>query len=77
VTLTSREKVALNSTGMVRTTGFAVASNPCGASIAGGSGCTVGVTFSPTATGAVTGTLTFTDSAPGSPQSVNLLGTGR
>jgi hypothetical protein len=37
----------------------------------------VSVTFSPTATGAVTGTLTFTDSAATSPQTVSLSGTGR
>ena len=36
----------------------------------------VGVTFSPTAPGAATGTLTFTDNAESSPQMVNLSGTG-
>jgi hypothetical protein len=35
------------------------------------------MTFSPTATGSVTGTLTFTDSAVTSPQVVTLSGTGR
>jgi hypothetical protein len=35
------------------------------------------VTFSPTGVGAVTGALTFTDSAATSPQVVTLSGTGR
>jgi hypothetical protein len=35
------------------------------------------VTFTPTATGAATGTLTVTDSAATSPQTVTLSGTGR
>ena len=38
--------------------------------------CTVNVTFAPTATGARTGTLTVTDNAAGSPQSIPLTGTG-
>jgi Abnormal spindle-like microcephaly-assoc'd, ASPM-SPD-2-Hydin/Beta-propeller repeat len=40
------------------------------------SSCPVQVTFSPTTTGSRTGTLTFTDSATGSPQTVALSGTG-
>jgi beta-lactam-binding protein with PASTA domain len=40
------------------------------------SSCYVYVQFTPTATGAQTGTLTFTDSAPGSPHVVNLTGSG-
>jgi hypothetical protein len=35
------------------------------------------VKFTPTATGAVTGALTFTDSAVTSPQTVSLTGTGK
>ena len=54
----------------------AVASNTCGASVAAGTSCTIGVTFSPTAAGSVTGTLTFTDDAATSPQVVGLSGTG-
>ncbi len=38
--------------------------------------CTVMVTFTPTATGSRTGTLTITDAAMNSPQTVNLTGTG-
>jgi uncharacterized repeat protein (TIGR03803 family) len=41
-----------------------------------GSNCTIGVFFDPTASGARTGTLTLTDNATGSPQTVPLSGMG-
>jgi len=44
--------------------------------LAAGSSCTVSVTFTPGALGARTGSLTFTDNATHSPQSVALSGTG-
>jgi hypothetical protein len=50
--------------------------NNCGSSLAAGSNCTVNVTFNPSALGAVTGALTFNDSAGTSPQLVKLTGTG-
>ena len=50
--------------------------NTCGASIAANGSCTVSVTFAPTAAGAATGTLTVASSAPGSPLTVALSGTG-
>ncbi len=50
-------------------------SNTC-TSVSAGGACTVNVTFSPTQTGALTGTLTLTDNASGSPQTVSLTGTG-
>jgi hypothetical protein len=77
VTLTNHLSGALTIAAVSASTGFAVASNTCGASIGGGANCTVGVTFSPTATGPVTGTLAFTDSAVSSPQVVTLSGTGQ
>jgi uncharacterized membrane protein len=43
--------------------------------VAGGS-CSFGVTFKPTATGSRSATLTIGDNATGSPQVVNLTGTG-
>jgi hypothetical protein len=44
--------------------------------VAAGANCTVSVTFTPSATGARSAALTFTDNAGGSPQSVSLSGTG-
>jgi len=76
VTLTNNENVTLNFAGILPVGDFAVASNNCGASLAAGATCSVGLTFSPATTGARTGTLTFTDDAPNSPQIVSLTGTG-
>ena len=76
VTLTNRTSSAVNFAGIAISGAFAIASNTCGSSIAAGKSCTVGVTFSPAATGSATGSLTFTDDAPNSPQSVSLSGTG-
>jgi hypothetical protein len=53
-----------------------VASNACGSALPAGASCNVSVTFSPVAGGSRLASLTITDTAPGSPQSVNLSGTG-
>ena len=50
--------------------------NNCGGALAAGANCTITVTFKPTAGGTRTGTLSATDSAPGSPQTVGLSGSG-
>jgi hypothetical protein len=50
--------------------------NTCGSSIVAGGNCSIGVTFTPTATGPRSATLSIGDNATGSPQSVNLAGTG-
>ena len=76
VTLTNRNSVSLGIAGIETTPGFAVASSTCGTSVPAGASCTVGVTFSPLAVGAATGTLTFTDSAVTSPQAIAVSGTG-
>jgi hypothetical protein len=48
----------------------------CGIINAQGGACGIFVTFTPTATGTQTGTLTITDNAINSPQTVSLMGTG-
>jgi hypothetical protein len=50
--------------------------NNCSSSLAANSSCTVNVTFNPSGVGAITGALTFNDSAGTSPQLVKLTGTG-
>jgi F5/8 type C domain/Pectate lyase superfamily protein/Abnormal spindle-like microcephaly-assoc'd, ASPM-SPD-2-Hydin len=50
--------------------------NNCGTSIAANGSCTVNVTFAPSSGGALTGTLSVTSSAPSSPLTVALSGTG-
>ncbi len=47
-----------------------------GANLSTNSTCTVDVTFTPSAAGSRSASLLFTDSAPGSPQTVKLSGTG-
>jgi hypothetical protein len=51
-------------------------SSNCGQRLGPGSSCAVKVVFKPTKAGTRTGTLTFGDNAIGSPQPVNLMGTG-
>jgi Alpha-1,3-glucanase catalytic domain D1/NedA-like, galactose-binding domain/F5/8 type C domain/Pectate lyase superfamily protein/Abnormal spindle-like microcephaly-assoc'd, ASPM-SPD-2-Hydin len=65
--------VSMNSVGL---TGPFSEGNNCGASLAAGASCTVTVTFTPTAAGAASGTLSVNSSAPGSPLTVALTGTG-
>ena len=48
----------------------------CGASLAAGAGCTIDVTFTPTAVGARSGTLAITNNAPDGPHTIVLSGTG-
>ncbi len=51
-------------------------STNCSSSLAAGSSCTISIFFKPAATGTRSATLTVTDNAAGSPQSVSLTGTG-
>ncbi len=55
--------------------GYAV-TNTCGSSIVAGGKCKIEVTFTPTQTGSVAGTLTINDADFSSPQIVTLSGTG-
>ena len=57
---------------------FALGTNTCGTTVAVGAQCAIGITFSPTSFGALTGTFTLTDNAPvaNSMQMVALTGTG-
>ncbi len=54
---------------------FAQSSN-CGSSVAAGAHCAISVTFTPAASGSRTASLSITDNASGSPQTVSLSGTG-
>lgn len=56
---------------------YAIASNTCsGANLPSGSTCTVGVTFTPGATGARNATLTFADNTAAATHTVTLAGNG-
>jgi len=50
--------------------------NTCAKSLAAGASCAIDVTFTPEAIGSFNGTLSITDNAPDSPQTVSSSGTG-
>lgn len=80
VTLTNSGSTALNISS-ISVTGanpgdFQIASKTCGTSLGASSSCTVNITFGPLSSGTRTATLSFSDSATNSPQSVSLSGLG-
>jgi Ca2+-binding RTX toxin-like protein len=83
VTLSNSGNAALAIASIAATGDFARSGGTCptaAGTLAAGASCTVGVTFRPTAVGARTGTLRFTDNSGntvGSTQDVTLNGTGR
>jgi hypothetical protein len=56
---------------------FAISSNTCGGSLAAGTSCTIGITFTPTTTGPLTGLLAVFDDSPNPQRGVTLSGTGQ
>jgi len=74
LTLTNSGTAPLTITGIAASANFAE-TNTCGAKLAAGANCAINVTLAPTVTGSVKGTVTFTDNAAGSPQTVSLSGT--
>ena len=83
----SSQSVTLTNVGGANMTlnGFAISggnagdfaqTNNCGTTLTPNNFCTFNVTFTPSNTGARSSSLVITDSAPGSPHTVNLSGTG-
>jgi len=81
VTLSNAAGNSLSPTISVKLTGgidFAIASSTCtNKTLTPGSSCSVGVKFGPHSSGVKSDSLVFTDTAPNSPQTVSLSGTGR
>ena len=75
VTLSNNGQSSLAITTIAASGDFSETNN-CGGALAAGANCTITVTFKPTAGGTRTGTLSVTDSASGSPQTVGLSGSG-
>ena len=75
ITVTNTGNFSVTFTNVTVSTGFAL-SNGCVGALGPNSSCSIGVTFTPTATGKITGTVTITDNVSGSPQTVSLTGTG-
>jgi alpha-tubulin suppressor-like RCC1 family protein len=76
VTLNNDGTAALNISSIAASGDFAVTHN-CGTGLGVGGYCTLNITFTPTATGARTGTVAITDDAFDSPQTISLTGTGQ
>jgi len=75
LTLINTGTAALNITSIVASANFGEKNN-CGSSLAAGGSCTIAVAFKPHKIGTLTGTITVTDSASNSPQTVSLSGVG-
>ena len=80
ITLTNTDSVAIGING-VSITGVAKAdysqTNTCGTSVAKGATCTISVTFKPTTTGQRSAKVSIADVGGGSPQTLQLSGTGQ
>lgn len=79
MTLTNSGNAALNISSIALSGSNAAdfaQTNNCPTSLAAGANCTLNITFTPAATGARTATLTLTNNADTSPQTVALTGTG-
>lgn len=75
LTLTNSGNAALSISG-IQISGDFSETNDCPASLSASSSCTISVTFTPSATGARTGSVTINDNAPGSPHASALNGVG-
>jgi hypothetical protein len=75
LTLKNTSLVAVTITSVTASAPFAVNSQ-CGDSLAARATCTVAVTFTPSATGLQSGTVTIADNAAGAPQLIAVSGTG-
>jgi len=76
VSLKNTGGTTLNISSIVASSKFAISSKTCGTTLAPNIACIINLTFRPTATGAVTGSLTISDNAGGSPHKVALSGSG-
>ena len=76
ITNSTSQTVTFTTIGFTGTNSDFSDTTDCGATLASGAVCTVHVTFTAGAVGARSGTLSLSDDAPGSPQTVGLTGTG-
>jgi hypothetical protein len=82
-TTSPAQNVTLTNTGLgiltvasIAASGPFAQANTCGATVNAGASCTISVTFTPNASGTLTGAISVSDNAPGSPQTLPLTGTG-
>ena len=80
ITLTNSGNAALTISSIALTganPGDFTQNTACGNSVAAGANCAITVTFTPSASGAATASLSVADNVSGSPQTVSLSGTGK
>ncbi len=86
-TISPVTQISVENTGNAPLTGLVLAitgknaaafsqTNSCGSGLAAGASCAVSLTMAPSAPGPLQASLTLTDNAPASPQTVGLTGTG-
>jgi sugar lactone lactonase YvrE len=75
-TLTNTGSAALNISSIVVSGASFADTTSCGSTLAAGASCMISVTFTPSAAASYSGSLTVSDNASGSPQSITLSGTG-
>jgi hypothetical protein len=75
--LTNNQSTTLSKLSIAASGDYTVSANNCAATLAAHATCTFSITFTPSQAGTVLGGATVTDSALGSPQVVNLTGTGQ
>ena len=76
ISITNNGPSQISLASITATGDFGIASNNCGSTINVRGVCNVTVTFTPVVGGAIAGSLAINDSAPDSPQTVALSGTG-
>ena len=79
LTVTNKSTGTITISGISASGNFAAGGNgttPCGGALATSARCTLSVTFTPSATGAVKGSVAIATSGPGSPQIIGVSGTG-
>ncbi len=76
VTLTNNGSATVNITSIAASENFSQ-TNTCGASVSSGANCTISVTFTPAAAGALNGTVTISDNAGTGSQNITLAGTAQ
>jgi Abnormal spindle-like microcephaly-assoc'd, ASPM-SPD-2-Hydin/Bacterial Ig-like domain (group 2) len=75
VSVPANSPSSVNFSSVTASSGFTESDNCADNRVAPGNSCTIQVSFAPTTTGTISGSLSITDNATGSPQSVTLRGT--
>src|ERR1700693_680918 len=76
VTLTNTDPETALTLASIAASGDFIQTNTCGTSVAPGGNCTISVQFAPNTGGTIEGSVNIIDDAPGSPQLIDLVGSG-